>query len=900
MTDGETVGFEADREVRIGLVMYGGVSLAVYINGVAQEMLALVRATAPAVDAATGEVSDRLHVADEDLTPVERVYREVGQILGEPGVDVHTAPVRTRIVVDIIAGSSAGGINGVYLAKALANQQDIEALKTLWVNQAGVTDILNDVQGRRPRPGSTVVIPAEEVVESLFSGDVMYAQLLDALEHMDAATPAEPVPGATGAAASALVRDLDLWITATDLAGVALPLRLDDEQIFESQHRHTFHFVFGEAQIDSGRINDFTRESNPILAFAARATSSFPFAFAPARLVDIGRLTGADGKPLDPADQRWRRWFARYLSFADSGYQEVAFGDGGDIDNKPFSWVTDTLSARTSISPVDRRIFYVEPDPGDPTPATRAAPKPDVVGSTVAAISLGRVENIRDDLDRLERRASSAARIKTSIDAVQRLYARRHTSEALATSTDDWLTEAPAAMVARGLPYAAYYGLRVESLITEFGRSIAKVPWHAADTPSSLAARVLVQSWVSSAYGDPYEVPDTDQTPTTKRFLRDFDIAFRIRRLAFVSARADLLATELPGPLTPANLDRFRVELRRIKKELGRAEEGLRLAVPALRSARDIVPSTHTYGSATEFALEPDEVAVLLATPPGALRPPRQEEFLAFCAGVSDYLAQSVFPAASDTVRAAFAPTAGETTSPEAQARRLVGDYFQRYADFDQVTFPALTVAGITGEVDDVKVHRISPRDTSNLDKPAVGADAQGTGGSGGWRGKVAGARFGHFGGFLDAEWRANDIMWGRLDAAERLLRTLLGDDARAQGLIDRAQDAILLEEWFGDGGRGAPGPLEGGTAERLAAFRQGYELPPWPAAEDLLALGARSMKVGNELTGRLGHRPGATILHRATGVASWSLSVVAAWWFPARLRRAILDRLRRSHHPAT
>ncbi len=35
------------QEVRFAVVMYGGVSLAIYINGVAQELLRLVRATAP-------------------------------------------------------------------------------------------------------------------------------------------------------------------------------------------------------------------------------------------------------------------------------------------------------------------------------------------------------------------------------------------------------------------------------------------------------------------------------------------------------------------------------------------------------------------------------------------------------------------------------------------------------------------------------------------------------------------------------------------------------------------------------------------------------------------------------------------------------------------------------------
>jgi hypothetical protein len=37
---------EYTQEVRFAIVMYGGVSLAIYINGIAQELLRLVRATA--------------------------------------------------------------------------------------------------------------------------------------------------------------------------------------------------------------------------------------------------------------------------------------------------------------------------------------------------------------------------------------------------------------------------------------------------------------------------------------------------------------------------------------------------------------------------------------------------------------------------------------------------------------------------------------------------------------------------------------------------------------------------------------------------------------------------------------------------------------------------------------
>ena len=37
---------QLEKELRFALVMYGGVSLAIYINGVAQEFYSLVRATA--------------------------------------------------------------------------------------------------------------------------------------------------------------------------------------------------------------------------------------------------------------------------------------------------------------------------------------------------------------------------------------------------------------------------------------------------------------------------------------------------------------------------------------------------------------------------------------------------------------------------------------------------------------------------------------------------------------------------------------------------------------------------------------------------------------------------------------------------------------------------------------
>ena len=47
---------------------------------------------------------------------------------------------------------------------------------------------------------------------------------------------------------------------------------------------------------------------------------------------------------------------------------------------------------------------------------------------------------------------------------------------------------------------------------------------------------------------------------------------------------------------------------------------------------------------------------------------------------------------------------------------------------------------------------------------------------------KLAGELLFHFGGFLKREWRANDILWGRLDAAEIISRTVL----KAAGVQER------------------------------------------------------------------------------------------------------------------
>ena len=117
------------KELRLALVCSGGVSLAVYMHGLTKEVWKLSRAS-----------MRRRHPDAASLPPAddsEAVYLALLQHL--PGVDL-------RVMVDIIAGTSAGGINGIQLARAVVEGHDLEAATPLWLDSAD-SDVLLDAAG---------------------------------------------------------------------------------------------------------------------------------------------------------------------------------------------------------------------------------------------------------------------------------------------------------------------------------------------------------------------------------------------------------------------------------------------------------------------------------------------------------------------------------------------------------------------------------------------------------------------------------------------------------------------------------------------------------------------------------------------------------------------------------
>jgi len=313
-----------EQEIRFALVMYGGVSLAIYINGVTQEFLHLVKATT------TDSNGDLLPTAH--LSGTESVYRKLASIVRPEGEGRDDKVLRTRFIVDIASGTSAGGINALFLGKAIAIGGTLDEISKLWLDKGDLKDLLNDSRGNDARSFE------QDPPKSLLSSQGMYSKLLDAFIAMDQNRgPVAP-----------LQPEIDVFVTATDIHGLELPIQLSDMQVFEKRHKNVFQLRFASEE----DVNHFTADLNSFLAFTARATSSFPFAFEPMCLTNIDKTISQ--KPnatslLDSTKGELKYFFPEYLSStSDNGYKQRAFGDGGYLNNKPFSYAITTLSRRTT------------------------------------------------------------------------------------------------------------------------------------------------------------------------------------------------------------------------------------------------------------------------------------------------------------------------------------------------------------------------------------------------------------------------------------------------------------------------------------------------------------------------------------------------------------------------
>jgi patatin-related protein len=163
---------------------------------------------------------------------------------------------------------------------------------------------------------------------------------------------------------------LDLYIPVTDYYGYEQSIQVHDPPIIhEREHRHTLHF--GYRKQPNGEIrSDFGPGNAPTLAFAARATSSFPGAFPPTQIREMDDFVARNAIDWPRRAAFLAQNFAPYfrMNVDPTG---VYFIDGSVLSNRPFRQAIAAIRDRPAYRAVDRRLVYIDPDPTWSTTSVR-------------------------------------------------------------------------------------------------------------------------------------------------------------------------------------------------------------------------------------------------------------------------------------------------------------------------------------------------------------------------------------------------------------------------------------------------------------------------------------------------------------------------------------------------
>jgi len=740
-----------EKELRLALVCYGGVSLAVYMYGVSREILKLVRASR-VYHGEPNHVRRQTASYREIEAPngrecdTEEIYFELLRAIG--------GTLDLRVFVDTIAGASAGGINGVLLARALAHDLPLDAHRRMWLEQADILALMDEehIAGKWSKLFMKPVFwaldsrvlsqfaPDVEMRQKLllftrsrwfeppFSGKLMSNMLLDACRAMEeGASP--------GASLLPLGHKLELIVSVTDFHGYAenIPLH-DPPSIREREHRHMLKFSY--IQHPGGRTEtDFDRDRVPGLVFAARATSSFPGAFPAARIGEIDEVL----------EGRNEAWPTRADFIADNFKPHIASGadplkasfiDGSVLNNKPFDAAIASLRGRPAYREVDRRIVYIDPDPeGGHVEAGGMAPG--FFHMIRGALSdIPRNQPVRDELESVHE-FSERVRQYRQIVAATRPHVAVRIHELLADVVNiapspralaEWRDKANTrAAVEAGYAYDGYIQLKVSSVLDRLARFIGDAGGRPLQPSDRLALSRAVENWARERAIFPVRWTKAE-TPTAStawvRFLRDFDLSFRVRRLRFVIRRLNELYEEHGGDAGyTAALDEFKTSLYECH-ELLNNRPAQRIGTPAIAA----------------------KCAAIFAD--GAPDAGRIDELIEHIGPALDLVgADRLVDQTISVMSASWLPHA---------ARLELIQTFIGFPFFDVLTLP-LNKWNDLDDVDTVQVDRISPEDAKAL--RAGGAQAT-----------LMGRDLGHFAAFFSRRARENDYLWGRLHAADRLV----------------------------------------------------------------------------------------------------------------------------------
>lgn len=763
-----------EKELRLATICYGGISLAVYMHGITKEIWRLAQASEAHHRHAPAQA------ADPAFAGTGRVYADLlAAIAGEGGLNL-------RVLVDILAGASAGGINAIFLAEAISTGRSLDPLTDLWLECADVEALVDPAGGPVARFAKGAAVPLawllagrgaggagsadghrSEIRLKLarfvrgrwfappFGGARFTHMLLDAMTAMAAAPPGRPLLPA--------YQPLDLFVSVTDFNGYPERLRLNSPpEVIEREHRMTLSFR------DPG--GEGRRLADPAsLAFAARATASFPGAFPPFRVAELDAALAARGDGWPERESFLARALPRHMAIGDA--DQAVLIDGSVLANAPFGPAIAALADRPARREVDRRFVYIDPKPGVHSVRLGGGGSeegPGFFSTILGALSdIPREQPIRDSLEAIEQRSSRIRRTRRIVTAmrpeVEAAIERAFGSTFfLASPTPKrfagWRNHAQnVAAREAGYAYAGYGHLKLSRVVEEMAALVFRLGGGGGEREQ--AERVRRALW-DEVRARRITAPDAmtarGARPDVVLFLRRFDISFRTRRLRFVARELNAIEN---GP-----------EDERDARQALRATLYDLISGYRARTDRDRPDARARAAFARAHA---DPAAAI--------------EALAGLLGLE---------ALDDEADARIAAAIGDL--PKGDRRALVLAYLG-YPFYDIATLPLLQGEGLD-EFDPVKVDRISPDDATAIRK-------------GGAEATLKGIAFNSFGAFFSRAYRENDYLWGRLHGAERLIdilvSTLPPGAHLAPGHVARFRQAafraILAEE---RGRLGEIGPL--------------------------------------------------------------------------------------------
>lgn len=751
------------KELRLGLVCYGGVSLAIYMHGITKEIHRAIRAS----------VLEEHDLPSGDEAASELAYRKLLKSLREE------RNVHTRIVVDAIAGSSAGGINGIFLAKALARDLNQDALRDLWFEHGDLGKIIREPEGIRGRLAAAFVellplgdeddVPSEDErekllvaalrvhAEPLLEGDEMTLRIYEALAGM------EPDEKPDRSALESLMPPrhlLELAVTVTDHHGYARHLPIADPPVVaEGQHRHLLEFRYR-----SDQLNDYTSRENGALTLAARATSSLPVGFQPVHVRTFPEIL----PPGATTSEDIERFFRAYeLADAEPGWAQLV--DGGVLDNKPFGPVLRAIKERHAANEVDRYLIFLEPDPKAPDKPKNEPPAPTPIPALLGALSgLPRSEPILDELHELLVRNERVRAVRDSIEAnwgpieERVLKLMPNLDEPPADPGDPQLKTwskgmHDAAKSLGELGYPMYVRLKISSAIDSFAGAACLACDYTDSSNQAFLVRAIVRDW---ARGESLFEHEASPTKKQLEFVRDFDLEYAERRLHFVIAGVSWLYRDagMEGHPSRQELDAAKERLYEAVAKLEWLSSGRGFADEVLGGVRTCFGEQRLREYLGRHRYETD-----------SFLESHGKELEELEEALRRFLADELQTFTADLYRDLIALTdEWEKTEKTKKIRR---DLLIRYLGFpiwDAMLYPLQALSDVA-ERDAVRVARMSPVDSTLLAPAHKGP-------------KVLGAQLGHAYAFFSRKARENDYLWGRLDAAERVVRLLLTEKRTEDG----------------------------------------------------------------------------------------------------------------------